>query len=273
MSFSLIETPESRAQQYGTASTDQITRIYKVVGEQDDVTVRNYIEANTSATLEGLTGTLYRKQIDIQPDGWQQYVATITYGGLELRTLQTGSYTFNFDTTGGTTNIKAGKAHVNSYPAGAPNHQGAIGVKQDGTVDGCDIIVPKLKITFAFKYSSGIITAAKIKDIAAITGTTNSKPFLGFAIGELLFLGATGSNGSQQEMEVTFNFEASQNVTGISTGGISGVDKKGHDYLWHEFGDDVHSGKAITKAKYVHVERVYDSADWAAVFNWNIYTG
>lgn len=274
MTYTFEETPESRAQQYGTSSTDDsVTLQYKSVGEQNDATVRLYAEANAPGTVNGLNGTLYRKTIALRPDGFAQYYVDVMYGPLDIKALPSGSYTFNFDTTGGSVNIKCAKAHVASYGTSPPSHNGAIGVRGDGTVDGAEIVIPKLRFNLAFRFPSGTITIAYMKAIASITGTTNSKRFLGFDAGELLFLGATGSNGSVSEMEVSFAFEASTNATGITTGGISGVTKKGHDYLWHEFGDEVDTGKPVTRAKYVHVEQVYDSADFDAYFGWNIFTG
>ncbi len=274
MAFSFQETPESRAQSY-SADSDEITLIYKSVGEQNDATVRSYAVTGSPATVTGLTGTLYRKSIDLRPDGFQQYFVEVRYGRLTSNSLPVSSYTFNFDTTGGTTNITSAKEHINSYPTAStpPNHHGSINVRPDGTVDGAEIVIPKLRLTFNFNFPSGVITAAYMKSVAAITGTTNQYRFLGFEPGELLFMGASGGDGSNTEMTVGFQFEASANATGFSSGGISSISKKGHEYLWHEFNDEVDSGKAATRPKYVHIERVYDSADFQSVFGWNIFTG
>lgn len=277
MSFSFNETPESRAQSSGTSSTASHTLTYIANGEQDDYTVHAYAIANTPTYVVRPTGTLYRNGISVRPNGFQQYIVEVSYGKLDKNSLPSNSYTFNFDTTGGTTNVKCGKSHIASYNSGgtvsSPDHKGAIGVRSDGTVDGVDIIIPKLRINLSFKFASGSVTAAYMKSLAAITGCTNSKRYLGFDAGELLFLGATGSNGSNMEMEVTYSFEASGNVTGLSSGGITGIAKKGHEYLWHEFDDQVDTGKPVTRAKYVHIEQVYDSADFEATFAWNQFTG
>ena len=273
VSVTLTETPESRGQSYSATGDASLTLIYKASGEQDDATVRNYVAANTPATVNALSGTLYRKTIRLAAEGFQLYAAEVEYAPPDRTTLTSGSYTFSFDTTGGTVNIKAAKAHVHSYPTNGNFHKGAIGVKQDGTVEGCDIIIPKLKLTFVFKFPAGRITADYVKGLASITGMVNRLPFLDYQAGELLFLGAVGSAGSETETEVTYEFEASQNVTGITSAGVTGIAKAGHEYLWQEFGDDVDSGVGVTIAKRVHIEQVYDSADFAAAFNWGIFTG
>lgn len=277
MSFSFEELPESRAQSSGTSASASHTLVYKALGEQDDYTVHAYAIANTSTYVVRPSGVLYRNNINVRPDGFQQYIVEVTYGRLDKTTLPSGSYTFNFDTTGGTANIKCGRSHTASYNASgtvsSPDHKGAIGVKSDGSVDGVDIIIPKLRLNFSFKHPSGDITADFVKTLAAITGCTNLYRFIGFDPGELLFLGASGSDGTEVEMEVTYAFEASANVTGLASGGITGITKSGHDYLWHEFDDSVDSGKPVTRAKYVHIEQVYESADFAAVFQWNRFLG
>lgn len=272
VAFTFTEKPESRRQSY-SSQNDQITLIYAAVGEQDDSVVRTYATTGSPATVTGLTGVLYRSEIGLNPEGFQLYTVEVTYTRLSVNAIPTGSYAFNFDTTGGTVHINCAKAHVASFPAGAPDHKGAINVKEDESVDGVDIIVPKLKFTLAFKFPTGVVTIAYVNSLAAITGTTNRYRFLGYNEGELLFLGATGSDGSASEMELSFNFEASANATGFTSGGITGISKWGHELLWHEFGSVVSSGKAATNATAVHIERVYDAADFGAVFKWNIYTG
>ena len=272
MAFTFEETPESRAQSYSEQG-DNVTLIYKAVGEQNDAVVREYAATTgTPGTVTGLTGILYRKEISLRPDGFRQYYVEVPYGRLDKTSIPRNSYTFSFDTTGKTTNVKVAKAHIKSYPTDGNFHKGVIGVKQDGSVDGADIIIPGLRLSFAFKFPSGIITANYVKNLSRKTGTVNLYRFLGFEPGELLFMGATGENGSEVDMTVNFAFEASENAIGITTGGITNVDKKGHEYLWHEFGDEVDSGVGVTRAKRVHVEQVYDPADFDSAFGWNIFT-
>ena len=280
MTVTLTETPESRAQSYSATGDASLTLLYKASGEQDDATVRNYVAASTPATVNALSGTLYRKTIRLAAEGFQLYAVEVEYAPPDRTTLTSGSYTFSFDTTGGTVHITQAKTHLSSrnHAGDIANaaHAGSIGVKQDGTVEGCDIIIPKLKLTFVFKFPAGRITADYVKGLASITGMTNRFPFLGYNAGELLFLGAVGSAGSETETEVTYEFEASQNLTGAKVG-VSPYDitfnKAGHNYVWENYADAVVNGKGRTVIDEVHVEQVYDDADFAAAFNWGIFTG
>lgn len=272
MIFSFEETPESRASSADTSSSSK-TLVYKAVGEQSETIVEAYAYSGTPTTVTVAGGTLYRKSVSVDPDGWAQYIVTVTYGKLDSSSVAVGSSTFSFDTSGATINIKAAKAHVQSYDSlgtvSTGHHKGAINVKPDGDVEGVEIIIPALKLTYTFNHPSGVVTESFARLIASVTGMTNNATFRGFAAGELLFAGASGSDGSEAEASVSYSFVASSNVTGLSIGAITGIAKAGHDYAWVEFEDDVDTGEAIRPPKRVHVERVYDSFAFASVFGWS----
>lgn len=263
--FYFDEMPSSRQQ---TMEPPSYTLMYKAKGEQNDYLVAGYAQAATPATVFTPQGTLYRQDVRVDPDGFALYTVTVPYGPKQRNN---GSYTWSFDTSGATVKIKCAKEHVESYPTSGNPHKGSIGVKSDGDVEGADIVIPALKINVTFKHPMGIVTLDYAKSLAAATGTINQSAFLDskFAAGELLFLGASGSDGSEAEAEVGFQFAASQNATGLTIGDIASIAKKGHDLAWVEFKDNTDSGSAVVQPKAVHIERVYDEADWAAIFGWS----
>ena len=126
--FQFNERPDSRA---WTTDPPGVTYRYKASGEHDDGIVRAYALSATPLVIFADVGTLFRGNVQIDPDGHKQYVVSVPYGP---RKRETGSSTFRFDTTGATINIKAAKEHIASYPSGAPTnpHKGAIGVTKDG---------------------------------------------------------------------------------------------------------------------------------------------
>jgi hypothetical protein len=263
MALDIQETPESR--QF-TANPASYRYDFLITGEHSDAIVQAYAIAATPVFVSTAMGTLYRQDLQLKPRGWKQWHVTVPYGPMER---ETGSYTFSFDTTGGTVKIKAAKEHIASYPTDGDPHAGSIGVNTDGTVEGVDVIIPALKLSVQFRHPQGQVTIGFVKSLASVTGTVNSGSFLGFAAGELLFLGASGSDGSNSEAEITYQFAASQNATGLSFGDIASVAKKGHEYAWIEFEDDESSGEAVVVPKSVHVERVYEEVDFAAIFGWS----
>lgn len=264
MNFTFEETPESRQE-----TADTYTLIYKAVGEQDDAIVQAYAINATPAMVHRPTGTMYRQDIRRDPDGWKQYRVTVNYGMLDATPFNVGGSSFTFDTTGGTSNVKQAREHIATYPPTVDGHGGSIGVRDDGAVEGVDIVIPALKLTYTYRHPQGVITEAYVRSLAAVTGMVNSLPFRGYEAGELLFVGASGSDGSQSEADVTYTFVASKNATGITRGAVTGINKGGHELVWEQTGSEVGAdGKAKQKVFAVHVERVYDSFNFAAVFGW-----
>lgn len=261
--FTFDETPDSRQ-----ASAEDYLLIYKAVNENDDAIVYNYAINATPSVVYRPTGAMYRQDIRVTPDGWNQYIVEVSYSLLSATPFNVGTFAFSFDTTGATINIKAAKEHIASFPDAGP-HGGAIGVKDDGEVEGADIIVPALKLTYTYKHPQGVVTEAYARLLASVTGMTNSVAFHGFEAGELLFAGANGSDGTNAEAELGYQFIGSANASGLTIGDISSIVKGGHNYAWVEFQDAVVSGKAARKPKRVNIERVYDSFNFATTFGWS----
>jgi hypothetical protein len=269
--FQFFETPDSRT---STVNPPTLTLRYKAIGEVSDATVGTYALFATPASVFTPIGQLWRKDLQLTPDGYAQYKVAVNY---EQKKHNTGEWTFSFDTTGATFKLKIAREHLGTYfPPGTPladtnpNH-GAIGRKLDGECEGADIVVPALKLSVTFRFPVGIVSIPYVKILAGATGCTNSSPFLGFNAGELLFLGATGADGSSAETEVGFQFAASKNQSGLQLGDITGIVKSGHAYLWVEFEPDVDSGgkSVVSKPLRVNVERVYDAIDFAGTFGWS----
>ena len=78
----------------------------------------------------------------------------------------------------------------------------------------------------------------------------------------VLYAGAKRGSG---DWEITFRFAASPNVTHLTIGDITGVDKKGWEYLWVRYADSVDdTAKALVKKPIAaYVERVYEYGDFS----------
>jgi len=186
---------------------------------------------------------------------------------------------WNFDTTGQTQKITIGKRLVRkaeldpSYPA--PD-LGAV-INYDGkTIHGIDKVIPSLKITATAPYAFSAVTTAFWANLSRNTGKTNSKPWQGFEAGELLYKGSTGAKdvplswgvARQKPVEVTHNFEASQNQDTLKIGDIT-IDggKKGWEYAWTRF-EDIDSESKVVYPRPVHayVIEVSDEVDFKQLF-------
>lgn len=266
MIFTLDEIPHTRSfsREQKTLTVDWLAN-----GQSSEVVVANYAVAGTPPIAFTAIGLLYRQDIQVDEVGFLQHRVRIPYG---IQKKETGQSSFGFNTTGSTVTIRASKEHVETYgESGALStnpHKGLINVNADHSVEGTDIVIPALTLMYTFRHPLGQVNEAFAVKLARATGRVSSSEFRGFAAGELLFLGASGSDGTDAEAEVTYNFAASENAT-ITMGDIVGIVKKGHHYAWVESKPDVLSDQAVTVPKYVHVERVYDEIDFETVFGWS----
>lgn len=140
------------------------------------------------------------------------------------------SYAFSFNTTGGNYHTKVAKSQTSfgSAPASV-----GLAINWNGqSADGIDIVGPKLQFEIRKKKAGALITLSYIRTLVGMTGKTNNATFLGFAAGELLFLGASGQQVSGGDTEVSFSFAAAPNLASASINGETVTDIKGHDYVW-----------------------------------------
>lgn len=188
------------------------------------------------------------------------WIGTISYGWNAPETTSTSI--FQFDTGGGSQHITQSKANIANYPEGAPDHKGAIGVTGTG-VEGVDIGLPVYNFTEIRFYEPAAINAAFKANLFNLSWKVNNASCLGYAAGELLFMGASGSGRGREKVEIAYKFSASPNKTDLQVGDITGIAKKGWEYLWVEYEDaeDETAHKIVKKPIAVHIEQTYDYAD------------
>jgi hypothetical protein len=163
--------------------------------------------------------------------------------------------------------IRQAKEELRRYPeTTAPNQNGAIAVDGD-EVKGIEIVIPAMKINVQYRHPLGVITLAQAKFLADMTGKTNSDPFLTFAPGQVLFLGARGSDGTESEATVNYQFAMGANLTGQTIGSIAGVAKRAWEVAWIRYHDTITEADSKDNptrvAKYVYIDRVYDEIEMA----------
>ncbi len=266
MAFSLEERPNSRQM---TNNPPSIVVQLVCTGEFDEWQLMCRVDAATPLVYYHPNGaTLYRQDYQMDPQGFDVWHVTVPYGP---RQREEGTASFTFDTGGATVTVKHGRAHVADYSTTTSNVNefgGLINATPDG-VEGTEIVIPALRLTWTFSHPRGDITVARVKALAAATGTTNSGSFRGFAAGELLFVGASGNEGTDCPAGIAYNCIAMAHLTGASIGPISGIDKNAHDYLWVSYDAVTVGGVAGKVIRRVNVERMYNASDFASVFGWS----
>jgi len=175
---------------------------------------------------------------------------------------------FEFDTSGGTQHITQSRATVARYgPKASTRLQGAIGF--DGkNVQGCDIVVPVYNWAETHYFDDDEVTDTYKATLFNLTGCKNGSAWKNFAAGEVLFLGASGARqgtGADDWWEITFRFASSPNRQNFSVGDITGIDKKGWDYMWVQYGDEADdaTSQVVKKPVAVYIEEVYPDGDFS----------
>ncbi len=267
MPITVTEKFESRKSTTGDNPSAEL--VYTVRGTNDDLAARAAAESESPANYDSIP----RQTVSVEPVGDELWEAVVRYGRAQGGGLpQTGESVFSFDTGGGTQHITQSKDTISTHAAPgttAPDFQGAIGVTADG-VEGVDITVPVYQFAETHYFPDEVVTPAYKGTLFSLTGKVNSGSFRGFQPGEVLFLGATGSKRGtdpEADWEISFRFAASPNATGLSVGPITGISKKGWEYLWVRYADQEDTAtRAIVKRPIAaYVERVYDDGNFAGL--------
>ena len=268
MPVTFHELASSRVHETGSNGTRELR--YVAMGSSDDVTVRTEAETQLPTAYDGIGN----RRIRVEPVDSNHGLWEVT---ASFRTSDTqpppeaGDSSYSFDTTGGTQHVTQSRQTVAGYGApgipAIPDFDEAIGVTEDG-VEGVDVTVPVFSYTETHFVPAASVTSGYVNTLFQLTGKVNASGFKGFAAGEMLFLGASGSKRSSEDFwEITYRFACSANATGLSVGPITGIDKKGWEYLWALY-EDVEDGSAkriVKRPVAAYVERVYDTGNFGGL--------
>jgi len=237
-------------------------RRYQVHGTTDRA-LAYALACTASPTLQG---GLVRQNVSIEQLGDDVWQADAHYGVMEAGNA--GDVSWSFEIGVESFHITNALEHVATYPAGGPDHKGAIGVRQDGsgrTVEGVDIKIPVFtwEETHYVNYET-VASHGFVQTLEETTAKINDAAWRIWTKGEILFLGASGSKRGEEPVAMTYRFAVSQSLVNQTIGTITGISKEGHNYLWVEYENEEDAGadKLVSRPKAVHVERVYDYADF-----------
>jgi len=254
--------------------TGSVKLKYLLTGSAGDAALANRITAYAlaKAYTPVLFGNLFRSSVDLTEKGPLIYEVDVAYGTSPNKEPKAGNFKWAFDTTGGTKHVTHGKQHVGSYVASGgtvEQHNGMIGWKEDGEVEGVDVPDRAFKWTethqllladFGFTYAS---------ILGDYSGWVNSAPFRGKAAYCVMFGGGVG--GPMEEdpdlCEITFHFEYQPTATnftiGIGDDAITIPSKVGWDVLSICHAPKEGSKSLTVKPKQVDVDRVFDAFNFS----------
>ncbi len=222
---------------------------------------------------------LERNELTVSPtnagDVWE---CTVSYklpnpaGDDQKNPPQNGTMRVSIDTSGGTQKIYQSIETLRFYKGDwdgtppDPDFKGAIGVTKD-SIEGTDIVVPTFKYQITAYIDAADVTDAYINSFFLLTGKTNDADFKGFKKGEALLVGARLQTNGEKQAQAQFDFACSPNRTDLKIGDITGIKKGGWEYLWVYYEPDPNDEqkKIIKRARYVMIEKVYNSGDFSAL--------
>lgn len=257
MALAISENAQSRSFTLGRQVVWELQ--YDLYGDEDEGNVVALLQATAPAIFQGV----FRDSINADPLGGGVWKGYARYTTLE------NNDEYTFDTTGGTIHRTQSLATINSYAASgfvAPDYEGAINVTDDA-IEGVDLPGRSFAFTETHQFTDVQMSDAYRLILFALTGTVNNGAFRIFAAGECLFLGVTGSKRGDELWSLTFHFLGEPNVTGLTVGGITGIDKLGHDYLWTRYMTFVDTSSFMLAPRPVvaKVERVFQFTDFSTL--------
>lgn len=246
-------------------STGQIPhaeRRYIVSGTTSDVEARQSLSAHAPTLFDPWgDGLVFLPRVDVTVESLSEdmWLGGVAYGTIP----QQGEIVRHFTTQGGTEHVFVARRHIASYaPPGAtaPDYKGAIN-GGEGLSIGVAVFMFK---EVHYKDAAFFTPQYRAQVVFPLTYTVNDRPFRGFARGEVLFMGAAARQQGDGKWEVQYDFAAARNREGVTIGDITGINKKGWQYLWVdvEEAEDNDAARIVAVPSVVSVEEVYPEANF-----------
>ncbi len=195
------------------------------------------------------------------PDAFTNPPLDYVFWDVDLATQTTRIYS--------TSNAEARK----TFPPGEPEYEESVAINEDsdGNIGGVDILVPKVELAARVLRTKKYWSNLYQETVYGLVAKVNKKTFMGFAPGEVLFVGCQKQDSGEQHVQLAFKFLCEKNVSGqvmpTATSAVS-VAKKGWEYLWPRIGPVYDSTTKKTlwgKPLCYHVDELYASGDFTAL--------
>ena len=270
--FSINEIPGSRTSSRGQNPADSFH--FTITGPRDEATARALRDGMVPVTWGPAPLWLQAVEVVERKSTFGIWDGSANYGPVKLP--DAGDWTWDFDCTPETIHVTHGVRHIRDYgspsfPGAAPNHQGAIGVTADGSIEGCDWYGPKFEWNekHVLQYTGAADAWQLATNLANFAGCLNSGNFRGFGPGCVLFVGASGGRSTTRPglFDLTVRFRAQGDATGLVIGDITGIAKKAWEYLWVESKPkkDPASPNLIQMPAAVHIEQMGTLVDFSGL--------
>jgi hypothetical protein len=273
MATTIVEAHLSRA---GSSSyRGSIDLIYYVYGTSDDATARADLDTASPATHDGL----FKDDISVRPlmveegnDAGCLWEGTVHYVAAQSANFEIGDNVYSFETGGESEHITVatrvgayGYRSDGSTPAALGDFGGGIGVTEDGAVEGVSVPSRIYRWSERVYMDPDDIDAAYRQAVSDVTWCVNAATFRGYAAGEVLFEGASGSVRGEEDWEIAFKFSRRPNASGLQVGSITGIAKRGWEYLWVRYLRQADGYELPPVPVAVYVEEVFPEGDFSVL--------
>jgi len=262
MAIKWWERPTSRE----TPEESGKTLHYGLSGTDNDVLAYSLALGYSPALYAGL----YRTGLSLTPGGHLLWYVEVEYGPKQKKKPEAGDFSWNFTTGGATKHITQSLSTTGRYvPDGktAANHKGAIGINENGDVEGCDVPDQGFKWTENWKLLLANYGFTYSATVAALKGTVNDATFRGFPAKTVLLEDIDGGQSlkAPEILDITFHFAYSKPDTNLPIGDITVASKPGWDYLWveHQATEDASAKRLARPPIQVNVEKVIEESDFS----------
>jgi len=259
------------SQDAGTGVSNASVEIKYLIKEASAFSDAITILVATAPASQVINGeTILLQSIGTSPLGCDNWSAEANYSReAGPREKTAGESYFNFEV--GTENQHITHSLSTPHTLGtAPAQDGAIRVSGSGAakkIEGTDIPFPVSSFSETHYLASGTVTTAYKKIVAGLTTQTNAAIFRDYAIGEVLFAGATGTQRGNDVWEVTYKFLVKNNEAAFGVTGVAGtVAKEGWEFAWVLSRKETSAGAGIIMNSVgAYIEQIFESGDFTTL--------
>lgn len=252
-----------------TVGRDGSSRIKGYVYFDPDTEDESDIEAAAIGGMPSTYAGFLLNSVLLKPHGWNVFEATGRYSPLPApETSGMAPPEFGFEVAAEQVKVLANLATVSQGALSgrtAPDHGGLIGVSDD-KIEGVDVPQPVYSFSEVHHFSPAAITPAYKITLANLVGRVNNATFRGFAAGEVLCTGASGSVRGAELWTLRYQWAVLPNAAALTVGPLTGIVKRGWDYLEiHYEEEEDTTNKVILKKPYAYtVHQVLNYANYAS---------
>lgn len=275
--ITIVEVRRSRG--HVSSAKPTARREYMAWGSNNGDTIEDAVDDVRPLTVNGLViESVSADPREEDETVWDVVYNYATIGGGETPATKAEEISFELGSmTVNITHNPFGLAATQKYAPKdqtAPDFKGGIG--WDGEqFTGIDRMFETFSFSITKQVPKATVEAAQyIRQLRDCAFATNSAPFRGFAAGEVMFVGASGTKRSETDYSVTFKFMAGKNLGSFQVGDIvvssgpgGGPAKRAWDYLWvlYDEAEDTAADFTVKRPKAAYVEALYGSANFPSL--------